>query len=47
VIRIDKTTADLPSHPTMGRTGRVAGTRELIVTGTPCIVAYRVRDDTV
>jgi len=27
--------------------GRVPGTRELVVTGTPYIVAYRVRDETV
>jgi plasmid stabilization system protein ParE len=30
-----------------GRPGRVAGTRELMVSGSPYIVPYRVRDDTV
>ena len=30
-------------HPQMGRTGRVAGTRELVVPGTPFVVAYRVQ----
>ena len=29
-----------------GRTGRVAGTRELIVTGTPYVVVYRQRGAT-
>jgi len=27
----------------MGRPGRIGGTREFVVTGTPYIVAYRVR----
>ncbi|MCA1598486.1 MAG: type II toxin-antitoxin system RelE/ParE family toxin, partial [Chloroflexi bacterium] len=31
----------------LGRTGRVEGTRELVVSRTPYIVAYRVRDDEV
>ena len=29
--------------PEMGRPGRVAGTRELVIQGTPLIVAYSVR----
>ena len=37
----------LGTHPASGRLGRVPGTRELVVTGTPYIVAYRVRDETV
>jgi toxin ParE1/3/4 len=32
----------LPEHPYIGRTGRVDGTRELIISGTPYIVAYHV-----
>ena len=31
----------------MGRKGRVPGTRELVITGTPFVVAYRVRRDQV
>jgi len=34
--------ADLPN---LGRPGRIAGTRELVVPGTPYLVAYRVRGD--
>ncbi len=38
---------DLRRFPAMGRPGRVPGTRELVVPGTPYIVPYRVRDDVV
>ena len=31
----------LPEQPGMGRPGRVIGTRELVVSGTPFIVPYR------
>jgi len=47
VERIAATVDLLATQPALGRTGRVPGTRELIVTGTPYIVPYRVRDDTV
>ena len=33
---------DLPS---LGRPGRVAGTRELVVPGTPYVIPYRLRSD--
>jgi toxin ParE1/3/4 len=33
----------LQTHPDMGRPGRVLGTRELVVPGTPYIIPYRVR----
>jgi toxin ParE1/3/4 len=35
----------LARFPEMGRCGRVAATRELVITGTPFIVAYRIRQD--
>lgn len=31
--------------PNLGRPGRVAGTRELVVAGTPYIIPYRLRGD--
>ena len=34
-------------HPNLGRTGRVEGTRELIISNAPYIVAYRVVTDQV
>lgn len=32
----------LARHPMAGRKGRIAGTRELVVPGTPFIVGYRI-----
>ena len=37
----------LAAFPAIGRAGRVAGTRELIISGTPYIVPYRVEGDRV
>lgn len=31
--------------PNLGRPGRVAGTRELVVPGTPFVIPYRLRGD--
>jgi plasmid stabilization system protein ParE len=36
-------TNNLSGFPEMGRPGRRRGTRELVVNGTPYIVAYRIR----
>jgi len=39
---------ELPAEqPALGRSGRVVGTRELVVAGTPYRVPYRVRRDAV
>ena len=35
----------LAEQPGLGRPGRVGGTRELVVPGTPYLVAYRLRAD--
>lgn len=37
--RVDTMLAD---DPATGRVGRVAGTRELVLSGTPYVVAYRI-----
>jgi len=34
--------ARLADHPRSGRAGRIGGTRELVVSRTPFVVAYRV-----
>ena len=47
VERIASSVEKLATYPASGRPGRVPGTRELVVTGTPYIVPYRVRGDTV
>jgi len=35
----------LAEQPNLGRPGRVAGTRELVVPGTPYVIPYRLRGD--
>jgi toxin ParE1/3/4 len=35
----------LQTQPHMGRAGRVLGTRELVVSGTPFLIPYRVRGE--
>ena len=37
----------LSEQPNLGRFGRVPHTRELIVTGTPYIIPYRVKNNTI
>ena len=44
VARIEHAAQLLSDHPSLGREGRVPGTRELIVPDTPYIVPYRVMD---
>ena len=39
---VRRQTGILPSHHDIGRLGRVRGTRELVLVGTPYIAAYRV-----
>jgi toxin ParE1/3/4 len=43
-IRITESVGQLSSHPLAGREGRVSGTRELVIAGTPYVVAYRVKN---
>ena len=37
----------LAEHPRMGRRGRITGTKELVLKGTPFILVYRVAKDQV
>jgi addiction module RelE/StbE family toxin len=47
IDRIERTVKILRQHPAAGRSGRIEGTRELVVTGTPFVIPYRVRGNTV
>jgi toxin ParE1/3/4 len=40
---ITRAVEQLANFPEMGRPGRVGGTRELVIQGTPYIVAYRLK----
>jgi plasmid stabilization system protein ParE len=43
--RIQEAVEYLMEYPNIGRPGRVSGTRELVVSGTPFVVVYRDRKD--
>lgn len=45
--RIVSATRRLIDFPESGRVGRIEGTRELVVSGTPYIAVYTVRETTV
>ncbi|MGL4637559.1 MAG: type II toxin-antitoxin system RelE/ParE family toxin [Beijerinckiaceae bacterium] len=47
ILRVRDSCQQLTAHPESGRAGRVPGTRELVVNGTPYIVPYRVRESDV
>lgn len=45
--KIEHSVEQLANYPAMGRAGRVVGTRELVISDTPYVVAYRVREEAV
>lgn len=47
VIKVVKTVEILSDHPHMGRMGRVPGTRELVIAGTPFIAVYQIQNDSI
>ena len=47
IARLREAIDGLILYPERGRPGRVPGTRELVVSGTPYIVPYRIIDETV
>jgi len=48
VVRIvARAERQLPVLPESGRPGRVAKTRELVLTGTPFVLPYRIVGDTI
>lgn len=44
VLKIIKSVELLVDQPAMGRAGRFIDTRELVISGTPYIVPYRVKE---
>jgi addiction module RelE/StbE family toxin len=47
VIDIIEAVEQLRDFPAMGRPGRVAGTRELVIPGKPYVVPYRVKESVI
>jgi toxin ParE1/3/4 len=47
VKRVLERVDELATQPHIGRPGRIADTRELVVPGTPFVIPYRVRDELV
>jgi len=47
VLKVIDAVGLLADNPSLGRPGRVAGTRELVIHGTPFIAPYRVRKNVV
>ena len=45
VTRVYEAVDRLALQPASGRPGRVPGTRELVVSGTPFVIPYRVREN--
>jgi len=46
-LRIYEAVGFLPRFPHLGRLGRKPGTRELVLSGSPFLVVYRLRKDVV
>ena len=47
VTRVCEAVDRLARRPGLGRPGRILGTRELVISGTPLVIPYRVREDRV
>ena len=46
INRVLEAIENITTFPSMGRTGRVPHTKELVVSGTPLIIVYQVKQDT-
>jgi addiction module RelE/StbE family toxin len=46
IQRVMEAIENLAAFPSIGRGGRVPNTKELVVSGTPLIIVYQVRQDT-
>ena len=46
IRRVIEAIDNIVTFPSMGRTGRVPHTKELVVSGTPLIIVYQIMQDT-
>ena len=46
VKRVIESIENITAFPSIGRAGRVPHTKELVVSGTPLIVVYQIKQDT-
>ncbi len=46
IQRVMEAIENIVAFPSMGRSGRVPNTKELVVSSTPLIIVYQVRQDT-
>lgn len=44
--RVVEAIENIVRFPSMGRSGRVPQTKELVISGTPLIIVYQIRQDT-
>jgi toxin ParE1/3/4 len=47
VLKVIRSMEQLADSPGLGRPGRILGTRELVIGGTPFLVPYRVRGEVI
>lgn len=47
ILKIQRAVEHLVEFPFMGRTGRVEGTRELLIASTPYLLIYRVKGNAI
>ena len=47
IIKIQNAANQLQNYPFMGKNGRVEGTKELIISNSPYILIYRVKEESV
>lgn len=47
VLRILRLVENLVEQPGIGRPGRISGTRELVISGSPYMVPYRVKENAI
>jgi toxin ParE1/3/4 len=46
-LQIQQAITRLAEFPRMGRLGHKTGTREIVITGTPFLAVYRIREDVI